>query len=309
VAVLTLLAAGIAGHSALAHRKAVKAAPEARVEQPRDLFGRAETTHPPARNFAKWTDTLARYERERRLETRYCRQGDCSLVRWRDFLHTLRRASPMAQLRAVNAYINRVPYRADMENYGVEDYWATPHQFFAKGGDCEDYAIAKYLSLRALGWPATRLRIAVINDRARDVVHSVLVAYREGHAYVLDIEFTRVTDQRLIDRYSPIFAISENGWWSYRQDEPDGDGRNAAQRAAPDRDRKVERAAARHGVTGMPVSGRPVSGEPVSGGHERAAQPRQHQAAASETETDDNDVAPVLPPGERVEEVFLPGAQ
>ena len=182
---------------------------------PADLFGFPAKTYPPARNFAKWNDTMARYARERRGERALCKRGDCALQRWREFLATVKRAPPLVQLKAVNDYLNRLPYVTDAENYGVEDHWATPREFFARGGDCEDYAIAKYLSLRALGWPAERLRIVVVHDRARDLVHAALVAYHRGAGYLLDIEIPEITDQRRVGRYMPIFAIGESGWWSY----------------------------------------------------------------------------------------------
>lgn len=179
------------------------------------LFGAAGKAHPPARNFAKWNEVLARYERERKMERADCRRGECALVRWREFLGAIRHAPPMIQLKAVNDYLNRIAYVADIENYGAEDFWATPRQFFAKGGDCEDYAIAKYFSLRALGWPAERLRVVVVNDLDRDLVHAALVVYHGGTGYVLDIEIPEVTDQRKVARYKPIFAIAETGWWSF----------------------------------------------------------------------------------------------
>lgn len=213
-AAMAALAFAFAGDAALARRDP---APEpAALAVPADLFGAGEIAHPPATDFAKWTDTMARYERERRQEKALCEAGDCALVRWREFLETLRGQDAAAQLRAVNAYFNRLPYRTDIENYGAEDYWATPRELFARGGDCEDYAIAKYLSLRALGWPAERLRVAVVHDNARDLVHAALIAYRGANAYVLDIEIAEVTDHRAIARYVPIFSISENGWWSYK---------------------------------------------------------------------------------------------
>lgn len=217
-AVLAVMAAvmlAIAGDAALARRKVPPPDPVP-VSLPRDLFGAVEITHPPATDFAKWTETIARYERDRRQESALCDDGDCALMRWREFLETLRGKDAMTQLRAVNAYLNTLPYRTDLENYGAEDYWATPRELFARGGDCEDYAIAKYLSLRALGWPAERLRVAVVHDNARDLVHAALIAYEGGHAYLLDIEIAEVTDHRNVARYVPIFAISENGWWSYR---------------------------------------------------------------------------------------------
>ena len=53
--------------------------------------------------------------------------------------------------RAVNRFVNGWAYRADADNYGRSDYWATPLEFFRRSGDCEDYVIAKYRSLRLLG--------------------------------------------------------------------------------------------------------------------------------------------------------------
>jgi predicted transglutaminase-like cysteine proteinase len=219
LAALAAVALVWAGDGALARKKPPLEA-EVAASLPTDLFGAGEIAHPPATDFAKWTETIARYESERREERALCAKGDCALVRWRTFLAGLAGKDAMAQLRAVNAYMNRFPYRTDLETYGVEDYWATPREFFAKGGDCEDYALAKYLSLRALGWPAERLRLAVIHDKDRDLVHAALIAYHGGGAYLLDIEIAEVTEQRQVARYVPIFAISETGWWSYRPPAP-----------------------------------------------------------------------------------------
>jgi predicted transglutaminase-like cysteine proteinase len=218
LAAMAAVVFAVAGDAALARRD--PPVEPAALAVPPDLFGAGEIAHPPATDFAKWSETMARYERDRREEKALCEAGDCALVRWRAFLETLRGQEAPAQLRAVNAYFNKLPYRADLENYGAEDYWATPKELFARGGDCEDYAIAKFLSLRALGWPAERLRVAVVHDNARDLVHAALIAYHGGNAYVLDIEIAEVTDHRAIARYAPIFSISENGWWSYKAQSP-----------------------------------------------------------------------------------------
>lgn len=132
----------------------------------------------------------------------------------------------MTQLRSINEYINRVSYRTDQDNYSLDDYWATPRELFAKGGDCEDYAIAKYLSLRALGWPPERLQIVVVEDRVRDLVHAVLIAGHGDAGYLLDIEITDVIDHRRASRYAPIFAISETAWWSFSQPSVAAERRN-----------------------------------------------------------------------------------
>lgn len=181
------------------------------------LFGYDGNQHPPARDFSKWTSVLARYDEERAHESSLCGEGECALVQWRQFLDTLKGTNSLAQLRSINEYFNRVSYRTDQDNYGLEDYWATPRELFAKGGDCEDYAIAKYLSLRALGWPPERLQIVVVQDRIRDLVHAVLIAAHGDARYLLDIEITEVIDHRRASRYAPIFAINETAWWSFSQ--------------------------------------------------------------------------------------------
>jgi predicted transglutaminase-like cysteine proteinase len=336
LAVLSAVVLAIAGDAALARRKTPPPEPAA-LSLPKDLFGAGEIVHPPATDFAKWTETIARYERERSQERALCAAGDCTLVRWREFLETLRGKDALTQLKAVNAHLNRIPYRTDHENYGADDYWATPREFFARGGDCEDYAIAKYLSLKALGWPAERLRVAVVHDNARDLVHAALIAYHGGDAYVLDIEITEVTDHRNIARYLPIFSISENGWWSYQTVPPveaakaiakatDG---AAAERAAA---RVAARTPAWHSPHLRHKPGRPakLAAKPPAPRlhawrsphlkHERRslakaapAEPAvvrstvMHGAAATPLrEAPEPEV--LAEPGERIEELFLPGA-
>jgi len=64
----------------------------------------------------------------------------------------------MEKITQVNAIVNRVHYRSDKKQYGTGDYWASPMEFFDNGqGDCEDYAIAKYYALRALGVASNHL--------------------------------------------------------------------------------------------------------------------------------------------------------
>ncbi|MBL8665528.1 MAG: transglutaminase-like cysteine peptidase [Candidatus Odyssella sp.] len=332
-AAMAALAIAVAGEAALAR---TGPAPErAAPVLPADLFGVGEIAHPPAAGFAKWTETMARYARERGREKALCEAGDCALSRWREFLETLRGRDAPAQLRAVNAYFNRLPYRTDLENYGVEDYWATPRELFARGGDCEDYAIAKFLSLRALGWPAERLRVAVVHDNARDLVHAALIAYHGGNAWVLDIEIAEVTEHRAIARYVPIFAISENGWWSYAA--PSAAEAAAALAKAAERPRERERAVAAEPPRSPHLRHKPARAarlaarapRPIEAWralHLKHAPPRVAQAppafdavlraATSPARTPpapaatrENEREDVALPGERLEEMFRPGGK
>lgn len=185
------------------------------------LFGSAENANRDISPFPKWTAVLRRYAGERSLEDGAC-TGACPLQRWKAFVAGLAGRDRLAQLAAVNAYVNRTPYQTDQSRFGQIDYWATPREFFGRSGDCEDYAIAKYISLRKLGWAASALRIAVIKDESRNELHAVLVAYHEGTAYVLDNLRADVVQHAAIRHYRPIFSINESAWHFHRDWNPNG---------------------------------------------------------------------------------------
>jgi len=184
------------------------------------VFGFDEKRSTKLTPFSKWSGVLARYKAERQRELDPCSSGlftSCNLQDWRKFTDGLKGAGQLAQLDAVNRYMNRSPYIIDPINYGVPDYWATPVQFFVKDGDCEDYAITKYLSLRSLGWPAEKMRIVVLQDMNLNIAHAVLVVQLDGKGYVLDNQISQlVTDDQIL-HYRPIYSINENAWWLHRR--------------------------------------------------------------------------------------------
>lgn len=81
-------------------------------------------------------------------------------------------------LPPVNGFFNRLPYIADLVHWRVVDYWATPSEFLGtNGGDCEDFAIAKYFTLKELGVPVSRLRLVYARTWKSNVAHMVLAYY------------------------------------------------------------------------------------------------------------------------------------
>ena len=168
--------------------------------------------------FPKWRGTLDRYFEDRQVEPE-CSPGrfdSCDLLEWQAFLDGQALLDPQRQLEAVNRHMNEHRYIVDPRNWGVEDYWATPLQFFRKDGDCEDYAIAKFMSLRALGWRDEDLRIVVVDDRNLRAQHAVLVAFLDGRAYVLDNQSASVMLADRIRHYRPIYSLNESAWWLHR---------------------------------------------------------------------------------------------
>jgi len=73
--------------------------------------------------------------------------------------------------------MNKAKYITDKNNWGRKDYWATPAEFMKNFGDCEDYAIIKYLSLRQLGFKESELRVVAVKDLNLKVGHAVLIVF------------------------------------------------------------------------------------------------------------------------------------
>ncbi len=128
----------------------------------------------------------------------------------------MRGAAPRDQVATVNRHVNRLPYVADSANYGVSDYWAAPGEFLHRGGDCEDYALAKYLALRALGFAATDLRIVALFDPVRGGHHAVLAVRLGGRWLVLDSAIARILTIDEASGRQPVYAANETGWWTGR---------------------------------------------------------------------------------------------
>jgi len=134
----------------------------------------------------------------------------CALLDWQDLLKGLASAPPWQQLEAVNLAVNRFPYRDDFANWGRQDHWSPPQELFARGGDCEDFAIAKYLSLRALGYAADDLLLASFRDPVRRQVHLVLIVLLPEGTVVLDSETDVILPWRSLDGFRLLYALNED---------------------------------------------------------------------------------------------------
>ena len=184
------------------------------------LFGTSEKRSVNLKPFPKWTGVLARYFRDAGLPEGSCDLADsskCNQAYWGEFIKELTGAAPLDQLDRINRYMNEAPYIVDPRNYGVADYWATPKQFFDRDGDCEDYAIAKFTSLRALGWDNAHMRIVVLQDLNLKIAHAVLVVYVDGEAWILDNQIKQIVTADTIRHYRPLFSLNEDSWWIHRR--------------------------------------------------------------------------------------------
>lgn len=183
------------------------------------LFGTSERKSSRLKSFPKWTQMLDKHQRGAHTTSHTCgglNEGECRIANWNAFLGSLSNRPALEKIVRVNDYMNHYKYIIDPINWGMPDYWATPFQFFGKNGDCEDYAISKYLSLRAMGFSADNLRIVVLEDKNLQIMHAVLAVYVGEDVYILDNQIKSVVKHNAIHHYKPIYSINEDAYWRHR---------------------------------------------------------------------------------------------
>ncbi len=85
------------------------------------------------------------------------------LREWQELVDENQHLDEKDKLEIVNDFFNRVRFVDDIDHWNKKDYWATPVELLATdAGDCEDYSIAKYFTLKALGVPESKLYITYV---------------------------------------------------------------------------------------------------------------------------------------------------
>jgi predicted transglutaminase-like cysteine proteinase len=183
------------------------------------VFGSTEHQNNSLKDFPKWTEMLSRFEKEKATMEADCnvKNADvCNLKEWFTFISDQQQSQNRLKiLKAVNRYINEIRYIKDIKGWGEIDYWATPYQFLTKGGDCEDFAIAKFATLKKLGFSNEEMRVVVLMNKMSNLIHSVLVVNIAGKEYLLDNEIPVVKLTNDIRHYRPIYSINETNWWRH----------------------------------------------------------------------------------------------
>lgn len=186
--------------------------------EPPPLFGTKEKFSDNMTLFNQWINASKKSLDEKSKIDGSCEDkklNKCHYGNWMKFLDSIKDKDKPTQLKSVNDFMNRARYVTDPINYNVPDVWNSPAEFFANQGDCEDYAIAKFFSLKWLGWPADSMRIVAVQDLNLKAGHAILAAYVDGKAYILDNQIKQLVEANAIKHYEPVFSISEKGWWRH----------------------------------------------------------------------------------------------
>ena len=128
-------------------------------------------------------------------------------------INAVKSKSGRARLDEANRAVNTaIRYVSDFAQHGEADRWSAPLATFATAkGDCEDYAIAKYVALREAGFSRGELRLVLVRDRVVPRDHAVLAAHLDDRWLILDNLRTELIEDSDTSTFTPLFAINHHG--------------------------------------------------------------------------------------------------
>jgi predicted transglutaminase-like cysteine proteinase len=150
-------------------------------------------------------------------ESRYGNLGAARqrIQAWEALIKSSTELAEQDKLSEVNRFFNRqIRFVDDIRLWNVNDYWATPIEMLVKGaGDCEDYSIAKYFTLRRLGIPSDKLRITYVKALNYNQAHMVLTYYASPSAepLVLDNLINQIKPASQRKDLLPVYAFNAEG--------------------------------------------------------------------------------------------------
>ena len=151
---------------------------------------------------------------------RYGSKGAETVLAWRRMMEESRDLPDAEKLNQVNIFFNRrIQFQDDIVVWQKEDYWATPLEFMGRGaGDCEDYTIAKYVTLQTLGVSSDRLRLIYVRAKTgstASVAHMVLGFYPQAteEPLILDNLINSVRPASMRSDLTPVFSFNNAGLW------------------------------------------------------------------------------------------------
>lgn len=177
-----------------------------------------------------WTQAQVHLDRTQALALeRYGQKAADTVVAWRKAIEDGRGLGEQEKLAAANTFFNRrLLFEDDIVVWKQNDYWATPLEFIGQGaGDCEDFAIAKYMTLQMMGVPADKLRLVYVRARVggASVAHMVLGYFETPTAepLILDNLIGSVRPASSRTDLSPVFSFNAQGLWVAGQAASSGD--------------------------------------------------------------------------------------
>lgn len=188
-------------------------------------FGLTTRRAPQGLLWVKWRQVEASIDAGRSAlarcakNLRYCSSG---AARFAAIVKQARHRQGRNRIEWINRRVNRtIRYRSDKAQWRRIDVWSAPFAANRQGsfetgfGDCEDYAIAKYVALRGAGTAANDLRLLIVRDTSARIDHAVLAVRDNGQWLVLDNRWSRLIEENQASFFTPLFALDAGGVQRY----------------------------------------------------------------------------------------------
>ena len=165
-------------------------------------------------NFRLDTELLSK------AEQKYGKSARLRLVAWENLIITDNSQTELEKLEKVNQFFNQMEFVEDIDHWGNKDYWATPIEFLGtQGGDCEDFTIAKYFTLKAMGIEEEKLYLTYVKALTYNVHHMVLTYFSTpgSEPLVLDNIVADIKPASQRRDLLPIYSFNGTGLWLAKQ--------------------------------------------------------------------------------------------
>jgi predicted transglutaminase-like cysteine proteinase len=196
-------------------------APAGSPRPPAEPFGLAASSLPAGGLRDKWLAVQRRLDDEM-VQLTLC-EGDrdgcasAAALKFLDIVDAGRAREGRARLGEINRAINlAIRPVSDLARHGEIDVWSSPLATLARGGgDCEDYAIAKFTALRRAGLSPDDLRIVVLHGTIYGEDHAVAAARLDGRWLMLDNRRMAMVGDADVRNFRPTFVIGQHGVMRY----------------------------------------------------------------------------------------------
>jgi len=152
-----------------------------------------------------------------KVREKYGGDGVARILKWQSFIKSARLLTEKQKLKEVNNFFNQqIEFVDDQSLWGLVDYWATPVELLAQGaGDCEDYSIAKYFTLRELGVSDKKMRITYVKAIELNQAHMVLTYFDTPRSIpvVLDNLIPEIKQATKRRDLLPVYSFNGSGLW------------------------------------------------------------------------------------------------
>jgi len=152
------------------------------------------------------------------VQAKYGSRAARRVIDWRMLIQRARseKWGQQQALEATNRFFNRQIFIDDIKLWGQPDYWASPIEFLAAGGgDCEDFSIAKYFTLREMGLTDESMRLIYVKAIRYNQFHMVVANYAtpEAMPVILDNLDPTIKPANLRKDLIPIYSFNGSHLW------------------------------------------------------------------------------------------------